>query len=85
MAGGNRDTIRDFSTAGTLERIDLSGFSGAFAFRGTGAFSSAGKEVSYQFVGSNTLVKIDLDADAQTEMEIMLLGRKTLSATDFYL
>ncbi|MEZ5922864.1 MAG: calcium-binding protein [Hyphomicrobiaceae bacterium] len=83
--GSARDVIKDFSTSGTTERIDLSAFAGTFAFRGTGPFTSAGKEVSYKFVGKNTLVKIDLDADAGAEMEIMLIGHKVLTAGDFYL
>mgnify|MGYP001357081194 FL=1 len=85
LVGGNRDTITDFTVAGTLERIDLSAFAGTFAFRGTGAFSSTGKEVSYKFSGANTLVKIDLDGDTASEMEILLIGRKTLTAVDFIL
>jgi CSLREA domain-containing protein len=84
--GSNRDVITDFSTAGTLERIDLSAFSGAFVFRGKdAAFSSSAKEISYSVLGSNTLVKIDLDSDSAAEMEILLIGRKTLTSSDFYL
>lgn len=85
LVGANRDTITDFTVAGTLERIDLSAFAGTFAFVGTGAFATAGKEVGYKFVGADTLVKIDLDGDAASEMEIMLLGHKVLTATDFAL
>ncbi len=86
VVGSNRDVITDFSTPGTLERIDLSAFSGAFVFRGKdAAFSSSAKEISYSALGSNTLVKIDLDSDAAAEMEILLTGRKTLTSTDFYL
>lgn len=83
--GSNRDTITDFTVAGSLERIDLSGFSGTFAFRGTGSFTSSGKEVSYKFSGANTLVKIDLDSDKAAEMEILLIGHKVLTAGDFAL
>lgn len=85
LVGSSRDTITDFTVAGTLERIDLSGFAGTFAFRGTGPFTSAAKEVSYKFSGANTLVKIDLDGDTAAEMEIMLIGKKVLTATDFFL
>ena len=85
LVGGNRDVITDFTVAGTLERIDLSAFAGSFAFRGTGPFTSATKEVSYKFSGANTLVKIDLDGDAAAEMEIMLIGHKVLGAGDFFL
>ncbi len=85
LVGGNRDTITDFTVAGTLERIDLSGFAGSFAFRGTGPFTSAAKEVSYKFSGAKTLVRIDLDGDTAAEMEIMLVGHKVLTATDFFL
>lgn len=83
--GNSRDTITDFSTSGTAERIDLSAFSGTFVFRGTAAFTTAAKEVGFKFVGADTLVRIDLDGDAASEMEIMLTGHKVLSANDFYL
>lgn len=85
VVGASRDVITDFTVAGTLERIDLSAFAGTFTFRGTGAFSSAGNEVKFQASGANTLVKIDLDADTAAEMEILLIGTKVLTATDFFL
>lgn len=85
VVGANRDTIQDFTVAGTTERIDLSAFAGTFAFRGTGAFTSAGKEVAIKFSGANTIVKIDLDGDKAAEMEILLVGHKVLTAGDFYL
>lgn len=86
VVGSNRDVITDFSTSGTSERIDLSAFSGSFVFRGKdAAFSSSAKEISYSALGSNTLIKIDLDSDSAAEMEILLIGRKTLTSSDFYL
>lgn len=85
VTGANRDVIKDFSTSGTTERIDLSAFAGTFSFVGAGGFASAGKEVGFSFVGANTLVKIDLDGDAASEMEILLIGHKVLTATDFAL
>lgn len=84
--GANRDTITDFSVAGSAERIDLKGvFGGTLAFLGTAGFTNAVGEVRYKAVGGNTLVQVDLDTDKAAEMEILLIGKKALHAADFHL
>jgi Ca2+-binding RTX toxin-like protein len=88
------DRITDFFQA-QGDRIDLSaidanaGVTGdqAFGFIGTGAFVS-GTRGQLRFenrVDGNTWVQADLDGDRVADFEIMLIGSRTLTATDFVL
>jgi serralysin len=58
----------------------------AFAWRGTTpAFSQAGGEVRLKIVGGDTYICIDNDADATTEMVILVSATTTLSQANFLL
>jgi Ca2+-binding RTX toxin-like protein len=89
------DRISDFDpgTATTDDRIDLSAIDAflgtrrndAFTFRETGGFISRGGEVRLEVVGADTLVHIDIDSDAASEMNILIVGVTGLTAVDFIL
>lgn len=57
----------------------------AFLFRGAGAFTSARGELRLQVIGSDTLVHVDVDGDAASEMNFWVMGATTLTAIDFLL
>jgi Ca2+-binding RTX toxin-like protein len=85
-----RDLITDF-LAGT-DRIDVSSIDAnaavaadqAFAFVGTGAFTTAG-QLRFSFDGANTLVQGNIDAALGVDFEILLTGNQTLLAANFVL
>jgi Ca2+-binding RTX toxin-like protein len=85
--GANRDTISDFATGGTLEKIDLhSIFAGTLTFIGQHVFTGKVGEVCYAYSGAQTIVKVNLDHDLNPEMEIGLTnGHLKLTANDFML
>jgi Ca2+-binding RTX toxin-like protein len=80
-------------TAATADRIDLSPIDArsgtpandAFKFKGLGSFSSAAGEVRLEIVGGNTLVHVDIDGDAVSEMNFWVNGVTALGAADFIL
>ncbi len=78
----NADHITDFAIGEDL--IDLSGFVGEFAFV-TGAFTGTGAEVRITTGGGNSRVRIDLDGDGVTDMNIIVEGVMGLTAADFLL
>lgn len=76
------DTITDFSQA-EGDSIDLSGV-GSFTFVGENGFSGAAGELRYYFDGSgDTIVEMDIDGDATSELAIRLTGEINLEANDF--
>jgi Ca2+-binding RTX toxin-like protein len=94
-AGSTVDQISGFDpgTLATDDRIDLSRIDArpstaandAFLFRGTGAFSSARGEVRLEVSGSDTIVHMDTDGDAASEMDFMMIGVTGLTTGDFIL
>lgn len=85
------DRIEDFATG--KDRIDLTPIDTrpntpadeAFAFLGTAAFDGKRGELRYALGDGETTVSGDLDGDKQADFTITLLGRHTLSASDFML
>ncbi|MGA1372463.1 MAG: M10 family metallopeptidase C-terminal domain-containing protein, partial [Pseudomonadales bacterium] len=89
------DIITDFTSG--ADRIDLSAIDAstarrgdqAFQFIGTDAFTSVNQNGSIRYsydAGTNrTTIQISNDADTAAEMEIVLVGQVTLTATDFVL
>src|ERR1700726_3633177 len=54
----------------------------SLSFIGQSAFTTA-DQVRFAYEGSNTAVQVNLDSDANPEMEVLLLGHVTLTASDF--
>ncbi len=90
------DSIYVFDQGGgaTDDRIDLSRIDArasttavneAFVFRGSSAFNQPGGEIRLEVVGLDTLVHIDNDGDAATEMNILIIGVIGLTAVEFIL
>jgi Ca2+-binding RTX toxin-like protein len=79
---GNRDIITDFEPGDDnlqfyIPNQDLS-------FIGQSAFTTA-DQVRLSYEGSSTLVQVNLDTDANPEIEVELQGHVSLTASDFYL
>ena len=89
----NADVITDFSHAEGdrigLAQIDaISGTAGndVFAFIGSAAFSHTAGELRYRYDGNgNTIVQVDVNGDAVSDMSIVLTGEHALVAADFIL
>lgn len=85
------DRIRVFETG--RDSIDMHALDAApnlagnqaFVFRGAGSFSSARGELRLEVIGANTLVHVDIDGDAASEMNFWVMGVTTLTAGDFLL
>ncbi|RME14188.1 MAG: hypothetical protein D6801_09700 [Alphaproteobacteria bacterium] len=84
------DAITDFEVG--TDTIDLSaidavsgGGDDAFSFVGTAAFSGTAGELRYEQVSGSTLVQADTDGDGNSDLDIVLFGALTLTATDFAL
>lgn len=85
IGAGNRDIITDFSQA-QGDKIDLSAFTGTFAFLGTGAFTGgANAEVRYFDDGTNTIVQVDANHDGTADFEIQANGHIAFASGDFVL
>jgi hypothetical protein len=84
VGGAYYDTINDFSQAAG-DKIDLHNVYSGLNFIGYTTYTGAGHEVQYKFVGSNTLVRVDINGDSQHEMIIQLTGQISLTAGDFIL
>jgi len=90
-SGTTSDRILDFETG--IDRIDVrlldaSSLPGdqAFNFIANLGFSAAGQiRTSYSASSNVTLVLVNLDADFEHEMTIILNGQRNLSASDFIL
>ncbi|WP_313528254.1 calcium-binding protein [Shinella sp.] len=90
-----RDTITDFNKGNDL--IDLSmvdAVSGSgtgkaglqhFVFKGEKSTIGAAGELTYKFVGSDTLISGNTDPDADAEFSILIKGHIVLDKADFLL
>ncbi|WP_340588069.1 calcium-binding protein [Erythrobacter alti] len=85
------DQIKDFKDY-QGDKIDLSlvdaifgGDDDAFTFIADAAFSGTAGELRWEHVGSNTMVYMDVDGDAQADYAIRLDGTLNLSEADFIL
>jgi serralysin len=86
-----RDVIRDFEAG--IDKIDLVTIdadtvlagNSAFAFIGTAAFSNTAGQVRYQQTAGSTLITADTNGDSVADFSVLLVGLKTLTATDFLL
>ena len=88
------DEIFGFDRGGTAtdDKIDLSAIDAnplvagnqAFLFRGAGAFTAVRGEVRTQTVGADTLVHVDTDVDAASEMTIRVVGVTGLTGRGFH-
>lgn len=85
-AGAARDTISDFEDYGDNDTIDLSGFAGTLAYRGSGAFTALNQVRAFQS-GDDVIVQINttgsLAADAEILLTNTLIG--TVASNDFIL
>jgi len=90
VPGTYRDRITDFQEDIdyiNLAKIDahaLAAGNQAFTFIGARAFTAAA-QLSYGFVGSDTIISANTDYDAAAEFQIALNGRHTMIAGDFIL
>ncbi len=90
---GSRDIINDFRPG--LDKIDLATIDANGPLAGNGAFrllslkgaafSGHAGEVRHLASGANTLVQGDINGDRKADFEILLVGAKILSASDFFL
>lgn len=90
-----RDAIVGFEkgTAATADRIDLSLLDGntmqagdqPLVFMGTANFVLARGEVRYQVEGTNIVVYVDTDADADAEMSFLVADLTSIAGSDFIL
>ena len=83
IGSGNRDIISDFTVG--ADSLDISATASSLTFIGTDAFTGTGNEVRYTQSGGNTIVQLDSNANAATDMEIELMGLLTLDSGDFTL
>ncbi len=79
----NADHITDFVIGEDL--IDLSGFAGTLSFIGSGLYSNTAGEVRVATVGADSRVRIDVDGDGATDVNIVIEGVTGLTALDFLL
>lgn len=83
-AAGAGDRIADFTTGS--DRIDLSRLDAPpLALMPGGRFSGTAPGVVIAETADDTLIRIDADADAIADMEILLVGARGLGADDFLL
>ena len=83
LGTSNRDIITDFKSG--KDDFDFTNVSGLhFHFKGTGALKVQG-DIHYKFVGADTLVEVNTDADIAAEMQILLNGHINLKLGDFIL
>lgn len=86
-----RDRISSFTVGADdidLKSIDADlGVAGdqAYDFIGNSAFTGAGGEVRFSFVGGDTLVSTDTDGNSVADMVVQLDGHYVLGASDFIL
>ncbi|WP_373504096.1 calcium-binding protein [Aestuariivirga sp.] len=91
VGGGGRDTITDFETG--IDLIDLSGIDAdtavdgdqAFTFIGNGTFSGAAGELRVVAVGTDCVVRGDVNGDAVVDFAIYVTGQTSLAVGDFIL
>ena len=88
VGAGHRDIIEDFVDGqDTIVLTELFGFPFASSpgqFIGKAAFTHE-DQVRFKLSGDDTIVQVNLDADAKPEMEIELTGHHSLVANSFWL
>lgn len=84
----NRDVLNDFTIG--LDRIDLRLIDANLQQSDNQSFVFVGHRgdivphsVSYVFADADTLVRADVDGDQIADLEILLVGQKVLTASDF--
>jgi Ca2+-binding RTX toxin-like protein len=84
--GANADIIQDFEDYGDDDTLDLSGFAGTLAWRGTGAIGGL-NQVRVEQAGSHVLVQINAYGDLNPDVEILLSNTSLANVTssDFLL
>ena len=87
VGAGNRDVVTDFEHG--IDKLSIfihdnptEADANSLSFIGQSAFTTA-DQVRFAYEGSNTAVQVNLDSDANPEMEVLLLGHVTLTASDF--
>lgn len=88
----SRDTITDFGIAGVADKIDLSTIDAdsaaagdqAFNFVGSAALATAG-DLRFATNGTDGFVLGDTNGDGNADLNILLMGITSMSATDFVL
>lgn len=80
---GNRDVIVDFEVG--VDFIDLFAIADTLVFIGANSFSATGQaEVRVTTPGGvNSTVRVDVDGNGTTDMEILLLNATGLTAAEF--
>lgn len=89
--GSLADVITDFRSG--VDKIDVRGIDAntaragdqAFAFLATADFSNRAGELRFEVVGNRTVVEVDVNGDARTDLEIQLTGKLNLTSGDFVL
>uniref|UniRef100_UPI003BF52B9F M10 family metallopeptidase C-terminal domain-containing protein n=1 Tax=Erythrobacter alti TaxID=1896145 RepID=UPI003BF52B9F len=91
LTANTADQIKDFLDF-QGDKIDLSlvdaifgGADDAFTFIADAVFSGTAGELRWEHVGSNTMVYMDTDGDAQADYAIRLDGTLNLAEADFIL
>ena len=92
VADSGRDRITDFSTVNG-DTIDLHLLDAntsvigdqAFSFIGTAGFSGIAGQLSYAAAGTDTQIMGDIDGDRVADFSILLIGSRTLGASNFNL
>ena len=99
ITGHGSDVVWDFSQSADLIDlfdVDANHFApgnGTFTFVGTGAFTGTSGQLHYDFRSTNvsgqtgwmTVVSGDINGDKQADIEIRLVGKHHLTASDFIL
>jgi Ca2+-binding RTX toxin-like protein len=85
VGAGNRDVVTDYQQGWDDLYFIMStgGPSIHLGFVGQGAFTTA-NQVRYTYEGSDTVVQVNLDADALPELEVQLTGHVALTASDIF-
>lgn len=81
--GANSDQILDFTSG--QDKLDLSGFSAALTFIGTGAFSGTAGEVRYYNLAGIGYVVGDLDGNQIADFQLLLMNGAAVVAGDVIL
>ena len=88
----NADVITDFSQAqgdriglAVIDAISGNAGNDAFTFVGMAEFSHSAGELIYRFENGNTIIQVDVDGDAMSDMSIVLTGEVSLTQDDFIL
>lgn len=80
LPGADRDVILDFKQGPDV--VDLSAI-GGLSFSGGSSFSGSAGEMIVKQTANRTMVKIDVDGDSVSDMDIGFMGVINLQASDF--